>query len=350
MTARVERDLQNELIAVCAAVQESVSGRSFDRDRSTLSRVTSGGMTHVVYFYLSPSGPPPQVGIPDRGSSDTFTVTLGARADGFTRDSRAFPLELDLDVSVGIGEVRRRAWDPKWSLSQPATAVEEVAGLLNTSGERWFARFDSVDRSLETLESLAPEDETKTWLSPRLIAMRIRAQRGEFEEARRDLEEHLARPGYELPGRALPYGVVLARAVAYGVAVPTGSEAYISLGQAWRATRLVNDDRRVTSDGEDSPFPVNAYLDRITRIPVISFHGAEFHLAGATEAQIVCEVAGFLQHEISEELQTPWPSCPSHDVSLNAQEVESRPVWYCRRFAHAVSAIGELPQSDQART
>ena len=334
-------DLRDGLMSACAAVQAAASGQSFGRSGVTLSRATSGGMTHVVYFYLSPTDAPPQVGISERDCSDTFAVQLGVRAEGFTRDRQAFPDELDLDVSVGIGATRRRARHPHWSLSERRAAVDDVTRLLNTSGERWFNRFASVDRALETLESLAPEDKTQTWQPPRLVAMRIRAQRGELADARRDLDEHIAQQDGRLTQLDVPYGVTLARALAYGVDIPTGCENYVHLGWAWRATRLINDD---CTDTPRDHWPVSGRLDRSSRVPQVTYGGATLLVTGTTEADIQCEVGGFLQREISKERQMPWPLCPTHNVTLDVQQIAGHPTWQCSTREHAVSAIGQLPR------
>lgn len=300
-------------------------------------------MANVAYFYLEP----PEISLPDQGPEDAFTVHLGARAEGYTRNERAFPDELDLDVSLGIGETRRRYWTPTWSLSQPDKAADEVARLLNTSGERWFGRFDTVDRTLETLESLAPDDDHQTWLPPRLVAMRIRAQRGEFADAYRDLQEHLAQQDGAPTKRDTPYGVTLARALAYGVRVPPGTEEYVRLGWAWRAAQLVKHDRFLDEEDLDAvdkaeAFPLSAWLDRV---PVISSRGKQLQVTQTAEAEITCEVARFLQSQIRIRLQADWPLCPSHRATLDVRLESDAAVWYCQNSTHTVAPVGRLPSS-----
>jgi hypothetical protein len=135
----------------------------------------------------------------------------------------------------------------------------------------------------------------------------------------------------------------LLRAVTYGVAIPEGSEAFLHLGQAWQATRLIAADLRTTSTIE---LRLSADLDPSRQVPQIKYRDAMLPVVTTEKAEITCQVSDFLQHEISEELQSPWPMCPDHHNLLHAHQVAGDAVWYCHAFQHSASAIGQLPRSN----
>jgi hypothetical protein len=65
-------------------------------------------------------------------------------------------------------------------------------------------------------------------------------------------------------------------------------------------------------------------------------------LMGVTREELLVEVADFMQDEVIEDLDSPWPVCHMHDKGGYAQLVDRQPVWYCRFGSHTIAAIGQL--------
>lgn len=205
-----------------AAVGKATKQQPFDQVGTTLVRTNAHGVLQVAYFHLNYSGPPVQDGIPSERvppPQSTFMVQLGARlSQSVPEHWRVFPADLELDVSSGLGQRPRRDYNLHWFVQAvDDELIERIAGLIDTVGERWFKKFESVDRALDTLDSL---DVTATQLvgrEPALVAMRLRAERGDRVAAQRDLDRYLAqRPNWHdvalqrLAERVSDYGLTVA--------------------------------------------------------------------------------------------------------------------------------------------
>ena len=54
------------------------------------------------------------------------------------------------------------------------------------------------------------------------------------------------------------------------------------------------------------------------------------------------EIADYLQAEISEDIWTVWPTCPTHGRGLHAAASGGEAAWVCRADGHQVAVIGQL--------
>lgn len=54
------------------------------------------------------------------------------------------------------------------------------------------------------------------------------------------------------------------------------------------------------------------------------------------------ETADYLQDHVIEDLWTPWPVCPVHDVGVYSEVRQDAAVWWCRAGAHLVAPVGQL--------
>jgi hypothetical protein len=81
--------------------------------------------------------------------------------------------------------------------------------------------------------------------------------------------------------------------------------------------------------------------DGAVRVAYFS-HFAPTTLMGVNRADLVVEVADFMQDEVIEDLHGPWPSCPAHDKGGYAQIANHKPVRFCRFGGHVIAAIGQL--------
>jgi hypothetical protein len=330
---------QAGLVGVCDGVRDALPGSGFVRDGTALIRTTDSGITQVVYMYWAPVGSP----FDTVQVKDAFQVQLGARVDGIDGPYKAFPIEFGLDVSISLGETRRHGWDPHWNLSSSDHAIQEIASLLSKSGQRWFDHVHGVDRMLVFLASRAPNDTSKTWTQPRLVAMQIHALRGELVEAQRALEEHLVQPNM-FSDRDLPYAVIRARAAALGLPTPVGEEPFLQLGRTWLTAYALAHDLETTTGQEAR---LGAHFD-VSRSAAVLNHGdASLTVGGIGESDIGLEVTEFLQRRFTDVVGQPWPRCPGHEVQLQASQEASGLAWHCAVAGHLVARVGQLQQTDR---
>ena len=107
------------------------------------------------------------------------------------------------------------------------------------------------------------------------------------------------------------------------------------------ATELVGAD---IASSTDLPAPSWEYRiedDGAVRVGCFN-HFAPMTLLAIELAEVIAEVADFIQDEIIEDLHSPWPVCPDHETGTYAQVVENEAVWHCRFGGHAVATIGQL--------
>lgn len=58
--------------------------------------------------------------------------------------------------------------------------------------------------------------------------------------------------------------------------------------------------------------------------------------------EALAETADYLQDHIVEDLWSPWPVCPLHDVGVYSEVRDGTAVWWCRVGAHLVAPVGLL--------
>lgn len=66
--------------------------------------------------------------------------------------------------------------------------------------------------------------------------------------------------------------------------------------------------------------------------------------------QLIVDVADRIQEAVMEGHWRVWPECTRHHLGLHPTMVEDEPVWWCRRYAHHVARIGELPHGTTPST
>lgn len=194
MTDEPDQELE-KLESVVAAIAELTTRQKFDRDGTTLRRTNQHGVLQVVYFFL---------GLPIRleGSAtderseevQIFRAFLGVRLSESIDDHwRAFPKEMELDLSTGLTDLPMPNDEAYWVLHEPVEDLaRDVARVLDSAGERWFEKFASIDHALETLDAVTALNAPFLDEYPQLVAMRLRADRGERADAQRDLNIYVA--------------------------------------------------------------------------------------------------------------------------------------------------------------
>jgi hypothetical protein len=205
------------LTSMVASVRDAFEWGGFVQEGITLVRHTDDGVVQFIYFYRGWGGAPPdQGGEPDHVQANGFKVVLAARLSGqASAHRRAFPKELDVDIDVGVGEPKRLGADPDFRIDMPAESVARIFGYLEPYGRRWFQRYESVERAVKTLEALHPSDYARAGDFPALVAMRLRAARGELDGARQNLARLIGSRSW--PPQALSWLTNVARD--YGVLV-----------------------------------------------------------------------------------------------------------------------------------
>jgi hypothetical protein len=58
--------------------------------------------------------------------------------------------------------------------------------------------------------------------------------------------------------------------------------------------------------------------------------------------QALAETADYLQKHVAEDIWSPWPVCPIHDVGVHAEVRDHAAVWWCRFGTHLVAPVGML--------
>jgi hypothetical protein len=58
----------------------------------------------------------------------------------------------------------------------------------------------------------------------------------------------------------------------------------------------------------------------------------------------LAETADYLQDHVTEDLWSPWPVCPVHDVGVYAKVHDGAAVWWCRSKSHVVATVGRYEQ------
>lgn len=180
--------LDVRLVSIVQLVAKALPSMGLEPRGQSLVRETPAGVAQAVYFYVGPGGP-----IGPRGPENDgrwFLGLLGARLTSSTSALTRvlYPEELRWDVSVTIGDPKRVGSEPSFLLDDPAESVSQIVDLLEPHGRRWFAKYESVDRALESLDELPPSDDARTGQFPGLLAARLRAERGELDAAQRSLD------------------------------------------------------------------------------------------------------------------------------------------------------------------
>lgn len=60
------------------------------------------------------------------------------------------------------------------------------------------------------------------------------------------------------------------------------------------------------------------------------------------QAQVLVEVADYIQSELMDNYGPVWPTCPEHGYGLHPELHEGLPCWRCRPGGHSVAPIGQL--------
>jgi hypothetical protein len=65
-------------------------------------------------------------------------------------------------------------------------------------------------------------------------------------------------------------------------------------------------------------------------------------LTERADPSLLVEIADWIQEQVTEDVFTAWPVCPTHDMGLHALEEADRAVWWCAFGDHEVAPIGRL--------
>jgi len=74
-----------------------------------------------------------------------------------------------------------------------------------------------------------------------------------------------------------------------------------------------------------------------------SYTTPSVYAAPSDAAEVLREVAEYLQDQVLDNHGPVWPTCGRHEFGLHAELVDGRAVWRCRHGDHSVAEIGELP-------
>jgi hypothetical protein len=58
--------------------------------------------------------------------------------------------------------------------------------------------------------------------------------------------------------------------------------------------------------------------------------------------EALADLAGYIQEQVIDELNSTWPVCPDHGQVLIPEVHEGAAIWWCRSSEHQVAPVGDL--------
>jgi hypothetical protein len=101
---------------------------------------------------------------------------------------------------------------------------------------------------------------------------------------------------------------------------------------------VLADVRRTT--GFQPNVTVDSYMSVVRIAYGRNYTTPSVHADSNPEA--LAETADYLQDHVVEDLWSPWPVCPVHDVGVYSEVHDGAAVWWCRSGSHLVAPVGQL--------
>lgn len=85
---------------------------------------------------------------------------------------------------------------------------------------------------------------------------------------------------------------------------------------------------------------IDSYMSVVRIAYSRNYSTPSVHATSNPEA--LAETADYLQDHVAEDLWSPWPVCPVHDVGAYSEVHDGAAVWWCRSASHLVAPVGQL--------